>query len=802
MYRLWALLLSVPLFAATVPNRYIVELSADPVAIRGAVTASRGTSRALLHTPDAERRRANIRAQQAAARAAIEQSGGRITGALENLRNALLVEIPDAKAADLARLPGVKSVYPVRVFEMSLDHALPLHHVPGAWSQIGIGNAGAGIKIGMIDSGIEIGHPGFNDGGFTAPAGFPVAGALSDLAYTNNKVIVARSYASLFMAADPDTSVRDHVGHGTATAMSAAGVQNSGMLATISGVAPQAYLGVYKVFGTPGVNNDATESAILAAIEDAVNDGMDVLNLSLGYNVPSDPSVDPFVQALEAAEALGVIVVAAAGNNGPNPGTVGTPATAPHAIAAAAANNDRVFAGSVQITGANPILALPGAALNSFSPLSGPLVDVSTLDPTGLACGALPANSLNSDIALIYRGNCPFETKLDNAQSAGAVAAVIYDNVANEGLVLMGVGEATLPAAMISNSDGLNLKRQIAASPYATIQFYVPLYVNPAYLACFSAAGPSVDYSIKPDLTAVGENFYTAAETLDPAGELYNPTGYTITQGTSFSAPLISGAAALLEAARPGLTVDQYRSLLIDTADTAYAVPGTQALVQQSGGGFLNMLSALNATAAAVPVSLSFGAGGSIGSTHLNLTQTLTISNVGAAGDTFQISTAPRDPSAPVPQFPTTSVQLDPGASVSIPIVFAADGLAPGQYEGFIQIQGANAPVPTQVPYWFGVASGTPSYITVLNLAASASAGSTLTQAVIFRLTDSVGLPASANVSISAISGGGRVNGISPLGGAYPNDYAISLRLGAQPGTNVFQIQAGSVVSTVTITGQ
>jgi hypothetical protein len=191
----------------------------------------------------------------------------------------------------------------------------------------------------------------------------------------------------------------------------------------------------------------------------------------------------------------------------------------------------------------------------------------------------------------------------------------------------------------------------------------------------------------------------------------------------------------------------------------------------------------------------------------LNLTQTLTISNVGAAGDTFQISTAPRDPSAPVPQFPTTSVQLDPGASVSIPIVFPADGLSsgqlsPGQYEGFIQIQGANAPVPTQVPYWFGVASGTPAYITVLNLAASASAGSTLTQAVIFRLTDSVGLPASANVSISAISGGGRVNGISPLGGAYPNDYVISLRLGAQPGTNVFQIQAGSLVSTVTITGQ
>ena len=116
---------------------------------------------------------------------------------------------------------------------------------------------------------------------------------MGDFAFTNKKVIVARSYASLFAAKDPDPSVRDHVGHGTATAMAAAGVANTGALTTISGVAPQAYLGMYKVFGTPGVNDTASEDAILAAIEDAVNDGMSVINLSLGYNVPSDPSRRP-----------------------------------------------------------------------------------------------------------------------------------------------------------------------------------------------------------------------------------------------------------------------------------------------------------------------------------------------------------------------------------------------------------------------------------------------------------------------------------------------------------------------------
>jgi minor extracellular serine protease Vpr len=797
MRRVWTLFFALPLFAATVPNRYIVELSIESVVDHVSGSLVRGGAQARLHSAGAEQHRAAIRAQQARARAAIEQSGGRIRGVLETLRNALLVEIPDEKADNLVRAPGVQAVYPVRLFEMSLDHALPLHHVPDVWTQIGIGNAGAGVMIGMIDSGIEIGHPGFNDAGFTAPPGFPVAGAMSDLAFTNKKVIVARSYASLFAAKDPDPSVRDHVGHGTATAMTAAGAANTGTLASISGVAPQAYLGIYKVFGTPGVNDTASEDAILKAIDDAVNDGMSVINLSLGYDVAELPNLDPFVEAVEAASQFGVIVVASAGNNGPNPGTVGTPAIAPHAIAVAASNNNRMFAGFLQIQGGGSVTALPGAGLNSFTPISGPLIDMATLDPTGLACSMLPATSLNNAIALIERGSCNFENKLDYAQAAGAVAAVVYDNVPNEALVLMGVGQAMLPTAMISNADGLNLKRLITNAPTGTIQFYQPTYVNPENLAAFSAAGPSLDNSIKPDLTAVGENFYTAAETSDSTGELYNPTGYVITQGTSFSAPLVSGAAALLESARFGLTADQYRSLLIDTADTAYATPGAAALVQQSGGGFMNVLSALDATAAVFPVSLSFGA-----SATANFSGVLTVSNVGPAADTFQISAAPRTATAPVPQFPTTQAAIGAGASVSIPVVFSASGVTPGQYEGFIQIQGATASVPTRVPYWFAVPSGTPAFVTTLLSTPSGSAGSTLTQAAVFRITDAAGLPLAMTPQVSAVSGGGRVNGVSGLGNGYPNDYALSVRLGAQPGSNVFQIQAGSISTQITITGQ
>lgn len=778
MTRFWAFLLAVPLFASSLPNRYIVQLSNPPVA----------------RHPE---RRAALRAEQAQARASIEQAGGRVRRTFETLINALAVEIPDAQAAQLSGLPGVKAVYPERLFHLYLDHALPLIHAPDAWTLVGLGNAGAGIRIGMIDSGIEITHPGFNDAGFTAPDGFPIAGDMGDLAYTNNKVIVARSYASLFAAQDPDTSVRDHVGHGTATAMAAGGVSNTGMLATISGVAPQAYIGVYKIFGTPGINDGATESAILAALEDAVNDGMNIVNMSFGSDEPQLPASDSEVQAVEAASALGVMVVVAAGNNGPDPGTVGTPADAPHAVTVGASSNDRVFGGTVQIAGGNIVSSVPGVGVNSFSPLSGPMVDVATIDPSGQACNPLNG-SLSGAIVLIQRGTCYFETKLDNAQAAGAIAAIIYDNNPTEAPIVMGVGAATLPAAMISNSDGLALQQQISGAPMTTVQFYAPSYVNPQNLASFSAAGPTLDYSIKPDLVAVGDNFYTAAETLDSAGELYNPTGYAISQGTSFSAPLVTGAAAVLEAARPGLTVDQYRSLLIDSADVAYAAPGSPAQVQQAGGGFLNVLSALTATAAVSPVSLSFGA--SAGS--VNATTQITVTNVGAASDVFQFSAAARDVGAPVPQFSTTNAQLDPGTSVTLPVAFSASALPPGQYQGFVQVQGSAASVATRIPYWFAVPADTPAYVTVLSDSTSGSAGAVLNGAVIFRVTDAAGIPNQAQLQASVVSGGGRVMGIGALGAQFPGDYGLSVRLGTQPGPNVFQIQAGGASVSVTITGQ
>jgi subtilisin family serine protease len=248
--------LSIPLFAAgIVPDRYIVELSGESVSQYISRTVAPSQRRAALLGASGRRYRATLRAAQASARTRLQRRGIVVLGSVDTVANALFVRVPSAGAArhlqsplqslpqSLGQLPGVRRVLPVRRFRLVLDHALPLHKIPEAWSLGGAYPQGSGVKIAMIDTGIDIGHPGFKDAGFETPPGFPKVNAASDIAYTNRKVIVARSYASLFAQADPDPSARDDVGHGTGTAMAAAGVQNTGPLATITGAAPLAYLG-------------------------------------------------------------------------------------------------------------------------------------------------------------------------------------------------------------------------------------------------------------------------------------------------------------------------------------------------------------------------------------------------------------------------------------------------------------------------------------------------------------------------------------------------------------------------------
>ncbi len=802
MRRFWVYWLAVPLWAGILPDRYIVELAGESAARHIARTVAPGRWREALLGETGRQARAVVRSRQAAVRARLERRGARVAGSLDTLANVLFVQMPAARAARLRSVRGVRRVLPERTYQLTLDHAVPLHKAPQAWSLGGAYPQGAGVKIGMIDTGIQITHPGFKDTGFQAPAGFPIVTAAGDRQFTNQKVIVARSYVSQCLSADPDTSAQDDVGHGTGTAMAAAGVENTGPMATITGVAPLAYLGNYKVFGSPGVNDSTNSCAVDTALEDATNDGMDVVNLSLGAVPAPRTAEDQEVQVVETAISMGVIVVISAGNAGPDPNTIGSPGTARDAITVGAMNNDRFFASPLTVGGHGPYAAVPGYEGLPTNPIKAPLVDISlTLDPTGLACGPLPANSLSGSIAFILRGVCLFQDKLNYAQQAGALAALIYTYPSSPDAIVMAVGNATLPAEMVSSQDGLAIKPLLATPEQATMAFsQAPFSVDPNTVAPFSSTGPSVDLSIKPDLLAAGESIYTAAESSDPSGELYSPNGYVVSQGTSYSAPLLAGAAAVLKAARPGLTPYEYKSLLVNSAAPAFPAPDPMQPVQDAGAGMLDLSAAALAQVAVSPSSISLG----VGPDTVQLSARLRISNLGYAGDTFQITVTPSG-SGPAPAPSTTSVALDPDTYFDLPLTFTASGLAAGRYEGFITIQGTGSGPAARIPYWYAVASTTPAHITVLYTASPAPAAAAVVNgAILFRLTDASGIVVSGiTPQVTATSGGGSVLGVGSADSYSPGVWSVDVQMGPSAATaNVFTITAGGLSQPVTITSQ
>ncbi|MDQ6662926.1 MAG: S8 family serine peptidase [Acidobacteriota bacterium] len=781
--------------AAVVPNRYIVELSTEPVATH--VSGGRGA----LHAAEAQTHRERIHVEQAAVGARIETvEGGTVLGGVDTLVNALFVRIPDAKASRLENIPGVLRVHKVYRMEHLLDRAAVIHKLPEAWSQVGIDRAGLGIKIGIIDSGIDIGHPGFQDPTLPMPAGFPLVNADSDIQFTNNKVIVARAYPDLLDSPDPDPSARDHDGHGTAVAMCAAGVQTAGPLATISGFAPKAYLGSYKVEGSPGANSNPSSDATLKAFEDATNDGMDIISLSSGVPLPLSFDANPTIAAVEHAASLGVIVIVSAGNQGPGIASISSPASAPAAIAAGASRNDRTFVSQAVVNGVGSFTAYPGDKYGS-SAVTAPLADVAALDGNGQACMAFPANSLTGKIALILRGPCTFEDKLNNVAAAGAVGGLIY-TTPDRDAGRIGEGSATLPAQMVSNADGLTIKSQLASQPalIATLNFgSFPQSVDPNRISSFSSRGPNVDFAIKPDLVAVGQDVYTAAQKFDPAGDVYDPAGFALIDGTSFSAPITAGAAAVIKGFRPGLTSAQYRSLLIDNAGPIALSDGTPARVQQAGGGRLDVSAALNANATAVPPTLSFSAG----TGTLSTVQTLTISNIGTTADTFRLSAVSRDGGI-APRLSASSLPLQPGASANVAVTFTGSLLQAGQYEGAIHIQSANAPsVDTHVPYWYGVGGPASQIVdfTVLD-ETTGRAGARVRQAFLFRVVDESGIPLlNPDVQVGAGAGGGSFVKLDHLS-EIPGLLAITIQLGLTPGTNIFHVQVGDLNRDFAILGR
>lgn len=777
--------------AQIVPGHYLVELHGEPAAEVAVRKEAPGRRMALMD------RRAQIQREQMAVRRLLEQEGAEALASLDTLANALAVRTRPGARARLEKLPGVARVHPVHELKMTMDRALSLQGARGAWAWVGQERAGEGIKIAIIDTGIDFEHPAFQDASLPMPEGYPRANTPEDLAFTSNKVIVARNYETLFTLTDPP-SLRDYQGHGTSVAMCAAGVLRPGPQDTVGGVAPRASLGSYKVF--PGRGNSSTrEDVMLKAMEDAVLDGMNVLNLSIGGLPASRAERDIFTAAIDRAAALGVLVVRAAGNDGPNPATIGNDGKSNESsLTAGASENDRFFAAAAVVGGATYV-AIPGNGPKPAEPLSALLRDVSSIESSGLVCSGLPGGSLAGRIALILRGTCTFEVKLNFAQQAGAVGGLVYSDAARPAAGIMDVASATLPAMMVSYADGLAIKTQLGggASPETTLDFQLrPMAKAANLLASFSSRGPASSYAIKPDLVAVGNDVYTARSQYETGS-----TGeYKLTAGTSFSAPTLAGAGAVVMAARPNLSVAQYRSLLVNTATAIVLDSGQPLPVQQMGAGRLNLEAAVRSTLTVSPVSVSFGAG----SGTVDLTRQMVVSNIGTAAETCSISVVPHEGGV-APTLSPQSLQLARGASATLTVQFTASGLTAGEYQGFIRVTGTRPEADLRIPYWYAVASTTPRYITLMSAPTSGAPGATLSELIRFRVTDASGVAIlSPAPEVEVQDGGGSVAGISSQDSVYPGVFAANVRLGPNEGTNanVFRIRAGDVVQTVTIEGK
>jgi len=263
----------------------------------------------------------------------------------------------------------------------------------------------------------------------------------------------------------------------------------------------------------------------------------------------------------------------------------------------------------------------------------------------------------------------------------------------------------------------------------------------------------------------------------------------------------------MVKGLRPGLTVDQYRSLVINTAGPIRSVdPVTGNFipqrVMQSGAGVLNAQAAVTSTFAVKPTALSFN----IGDGNPNFSPTLAISNVGTSAETYSLVVAPRDTGTPAPALGSSTVTVQPGQSATLPVTFTGAGLASGQYEGYITIMGSQSGVQERVPYWYGVPSNVPANITPLFVASfddnnDYRAGARINRAIEFRVTDSSGIIiANPQVTVTAVPGvaaNGTVTGTvvstTSVDNLYPGVMRVAVRLSLSPGANIFEITVGSL---------
>ncbi|KAJ2568259.1 hypothetical protein IW140_003987 [Coemansia sp. RSA 1813] len=398
---------------------------------------------------------------------------------------------------------------------------------------------------------------------------------------------------------DPNPTPMDCDGHGTHV---------SGIIAAqgpkVRGVAPGATFGMYRVFSCPIDGNVySSDDIILEGIEAAYKDGHAIISLSLGGG--SWPE-DPLAVACSRLVDKGVIVVAANGNDGSSGlFTAGSPAVGKGVISVGSVDNWNITGHTATFSMQNNtrlvLLSMPGSALNPFV-FESPVTVVALVDSSGNNEGC---NSTSTDlagkIALVKRGTCTFTEKALNAQEAGAVGIVIYNDVA--GTLSPSVNSSvTIPAVIISRSDGIALESGVLQGGSTMVAQKSAFGTFPAdtggMMSTFSSYGPTPELGIAPLVSAPGGNIWSTYP--------LKLGGFATLSGTSMATPFVSGVAALLKQAQPNLSSADIRDILVESSQPLWDnSTGRNIHPYHSGVGLINAYHAATARAKFSPSTIS-----------------------------------------------------------------------------------------------------------------------------------------------------------------------------------------------------
>jgi minor extracellular serine protease Vpr len=578
----------------------------------------------------------------------------------DTLWNGLSVSVPSSQVGALGTVPGVKAVYPVHTVSLpqpgsgggaEIDLKNAVGQTGADVAQNDLGFDGSDVTIAIMDSGLDYTLPEF--GGCFGPAckvrgGFDLVGD-SYNASPSSPAFQPIPHPDLDpLPCDPNfADAQEAAGAGTSDA--AHGTHVAGIAAAdgrghtaegqVVGVAPGAKLLAYRVFGC---NGSTDTDVMIDAMERALADHADVLNMSIGSAFSNWPQSPEAVASDNLVDA-GVVVVASIGNSGANGGqlwSAGSPGVGQKVIGVASFDNTKAtlpaFSVGGNLYGYNRAAAAPLPPLTG----SGPIQFTGTpLPPTPTpndGCTAFTAGSLSGKIAFIRRGTCGFYNKAINAQTAGAIAVVLYNNVAGRvsptvAPVPPSAPGVTIPVVAITAADAETIFSGLAgASTLMWTDQTVEAPIPTANLVSnFSSFGTDAELRLKPDIGA-------------PGGQIYSTWphqqfgGHNTISGTSMSSPHVAGLAALiLDAKNKNISPSSLRTILMNTASPRgvnIAPPGAGLEpTWRQGAGLAYVPSAILTTSWVTPskISLGEGTGGAA---------ELTITNSGSAAVTYDLS--------------------------------------------------------------------------------------------------------------------------------------------------------------------